>query len=158
MADEATTDPPRIREIEATTVAALRETIAMADLPLFFDRAYRTVFEALTRQGAATIGPALGIYFGMPSESVDVAAGFPIAASIDPDGDVREILLPAGRAAETVHHGSYGELAQSYQRLEDWMRAEGVTPGEVVWESYETMPTPDADPASMRTRITWLLA
>lgn len=158
MTNAATTDTPQIREIESTTVAALRETIAMADLPQFFDHAYHTVVEALNRQAVAPTGPALGIYFGMPSESVDVAAGFPIAASIVPDGDVREILLPAGRAAETVHRGSYGELAQSYQRLQDWIRAEGVTPGGMVWESYETMPSPEADPASMRTRITWLIA
>ena len=28
----------------------------------------------------------------------------------------------------------------------------------VLWESYLTQPMPDADPADMRTRVTWTLA
>ncbi|SDB79773.1 effector-binding domain-containing protein [Raineyella antarctica] len=149
---------PRVREVSSAPVASLRRTIGMEELPSFFDMAYPAIVGSLTRQGVPPAGPALGIYFGTPGETIDVAAAFPIAAAILPDGEVHEILLPAGRVAEVVHHGSYGTLGQTYQRLEDWMRAEGLVPGEVTWETYETMPTPEADPRDMRTRISWLLA
>lgn len=147
-------DEPQIRELDSATVATLRETVRMEELTGFFDRAYHAVMAALTRQGVSPVGPPVGIYFGMPSETVDVAAGFPVAAPIEPDGDVGVTRLPAGRVVEVIHRGSYDEMGRTYQRLAEWMQAHGVTPREVMWETYETEPDL-ADPSNMRTLITW---
>lgn len=151
-------DGPRVRVVDAVRVAAVRETVALEELTGFYDRAYRTVMQVLGGQGISPAGPALGAYFGAPSETVDVAAGFPVSGRVTPEGEVRLVELPAGRVAEIIHRGSYDTLAQTYQALEDWVRSEGLVPGEITWESYETMPTPEADPATMRTRICWQLA
>ncbi|QGF23806.1 GyrI-like domain-containing protein [Raineyella fluvialis] len=102
-------------------------------------------------------GPPVGVYYGMPGETVDVAVGFPVARAIIPEGDVRPAELPSGRVAELVHQGPYDSLAASYQKLEDWMRAEGHVAAGVVWETYLTMPAPGGDPGATLTQLSWLL-
>lgn len=146
---------PQLVELEPTTVAVLRETITMDAISDYYDRAFGTVAGVVAEQGVGITGPALGLYFGMPADTVDLGAGFPVDAAISPSDGVTTIELPTGRAAQLLHAGSYDELGQAYERLTDWMSAQGLAPGSTMWESYLTEPTPDADPADMRTLITW---
>lgn len=149
---------PTIVTLEPTEAAVLRETVAMDALPEFFDRAYHAVADALERQGVGIAGPPVGVYHGMPSETVDVAAGFPTErAAADSDG-VTAVTLPGGRAAQVLHTGSYDGLADAYRRLLRWLGDQGAAPGPVVWESYLTEPLPGGDRDGTKTLITWPLA
>ena len=49
-------------------------------------------------------------------------------------------------------------MVQTYTRLMEWVQAQGLPVGQVIWETYVTDPTPEADPESMVTLITWPLA
>ena len=149
---------PHVRHTEDVVVAAVREDVPMDQMTSFFDRAFHQVMEALSRQGLAPISPPVGMYFGMPDTTADVAAGFPVDPSFTEDEDVHRIVLPAARVAEIVHVGPHDAMASTYQRLADWMEEQNLSPRELMWETYETEPTPDTDPSSMRTRITWLIA
>lgn len=148
---------PHLRDVRRVVLAVVRETVGMEELPAFFDRAYHQVLDAVQRQGLHPVGPPVGVYYGQPGETIDVAAGFPVSGEVLPDGDVRPGELPGGRVAEMIHRGSYDTLAASYQKLEDWMREAGHTAAPVVWETYLTMPTPQADAAAMLTRLSWLI-
>lgn len=148
---------PHLSEARPVTLAVVREIVGMEELPSFYDRAFRTVLATLQKQGSFPVGPPVGVYYGQPGETVDVAAGFPVGRTIVPEGDVRPAELPAGPVAEMIHQGSYDNLARSYQRLEDWMREEGHTAALIMWETYLTMPTPEGDPDDMLTRLTWPL-
>lgn len=148
---------PHLSAARPVTLAVIREAVGMEELSAFFDRAYRTVLAILQRQGLQPVGAPVGVYYGQPGETVDVAAGFPVARAVIPEGDVRPAELPAGRVAEMIHQGSYDNLARSYQRLEDWMRAEGHSAGPIMWETYLTEPTPEGNPDDMLTQLTWLL-
>lgn len=158
MSTEAGVEQPQVRYTEQVVVAAVREDVPMDQMPSFFDRAFHQVMEAVSRQGLAPASAPVGKYFGMPDTTVDVAAGFPVDPSFTDDGNVHRIVLPAARVAEVIHVGSYDAMAITYQRLAAWMEEQNLSPRELMWETYETEPTPDADPSSMRTRITWLIA
>lgn len=148
---------PHLRDAQPLILAAIRTTIAIEEITALFDRAFHTVMTAIQHQGVHPVGPPVGVYYGMPSETVDLAAGFPVSAAILPDGDVRPVELPGGRVAEMLHRGTYDSMAASYQRLEDWMRAEGLTAAPMVWETYLTEPSPGGDPDATLTLITWPL-
>lgn len=149
---------PEIVTLEPATVAVLRETIPMTAMSDFFGRAFSGAAEALGRQGIAPAGPPLGIYYGMPTDTVDVAAGFPFVGTFADDGAVTAVTLPAGRAVQLMHQGSYDTLTDSYGRLMAWLAEQALTPGPVMWESYLTEPTPDGDQSEMLTLIVWPLA
>ncbi|MFN8184453.1 MAG: GyrI-like domain-containing protein [Candidatus Nanopelagicales bacterium] len=148
---------PSIVTLEPTEVAVVREVVAMDALPAFFDRAYHEVMQAVQEQGSVVSGPPVGVYFGMPSVTVDVAAGFPIPAPVEPVGSVSPLRLPAGRAVQVTHTGSYDSMEQTYGRLMKWVQEQGLALGPLMWETYLTEPD-DAHPESMQTLITWPLA
>lgn len=153
---EFSTDP-QIVTLQPATVAVVREVVPMKELSDFFSRAFHATMGAAHAQGVAVVGPPVGVYYGMPSETVDVAAGFPTAGPVAGEDGVSSASLPGGRAVQVLHIGSYDAMEQTYNRLMAWVEEQGLAPGDLMWETYLTEPTPEA-PESMQTLITWPLA
>ena len=63
--------------------------------------------------------------------------------------------LPAGRAAMTVHRGSYAGLASAHQAVRDWCTTHVQTVAGPRWEVYG--PHHD-DPAQVWTEVYYLLS
>ena len=68
-------------------------------------------------------------------------------------GEIGSSELPGGRVAITVHVGSYDGLSTTYQRLRDWIHAQGLEDGPGPWESYTDDPAEVDDPSQLRTEI-----
>lgn len=145
---------PEIVTLEPCPVAVVRETVRVDALPGFFDKAFGAVAQTAGAQGVPFAGPPLGVYFGMPTETIDVAAGFPTVRPVSPAAGVTTLTLPGGSAVQVLHEGTYDEMTVTYSRLMEWMAEHGLTPGAVMWESYLTEPDPDA-PEATRTLIVW---
>lgn len=150
-----TTDRPQpeLVELEEQPVAVVREQVAVGEMPAFFDRAFGAAMAAIGAGAAEVTGPPLGIYHGMPTDVVDVSAGFPVRGEPDGTGVTVE-RLPAGRAGQLLHVGSYDDLPLSYETLMSWLADRGERPGPVMWEAYLTEPTPGGT-EPMQTLITW---
>ncbi|CAN7525845.1 GyrI-like domain-containing protein [Terrabacter sp. LjRoot27] len=138
--------------------AVIRGQVPMDDLPAFFARTFAATAAALSAQGVPPSGPPFGLYHGMPGDTVDVEAGFPVASRITAAGDVEPGTLPAGRAVEVVHVGPFDTMGETYGELQRWMGERGLRPGPDVWESYLTDPERQPDPATWRTVIHWAVA
>ncbi|GAA1871504.1 GyrI-like domain-containing protein [Pseudonocardia ailaonensis] len=149
---------PELITTTATPTAVVREVVAMSELAPFYDRAFSVLPTTVAGQGVAITGPAFGHYFGMPGETVDLAAGFPTDRPVTPEGDVVAGELPAGRVARLVHAGSFDGLGEAWQALGAWIAEQGLTPGGEFWEVYVTEPSPDMDPADLRTELNWPVA
>jgi effector-binding domain-containing protein len=148
---------PELVDAPAATTAVITGVVEVADLAGFYDRSFSQLATVLGQQGVAVVGPAFGLYHGPPSETADLEVGFATDRSVEPEGEVRAGSLPGGRVARTVHHGSYDELGASWERLGSWIAARDLTPGAVLWEVYVTEPSPDMDPADLRTELNWSL-
>jgi effector-binding domain-containing protein len=159
MADmfQQPTDPD-IVTVEPTEVVLVRDRVPMGSLRDFFDRSFAALGEAAEQGRLRFAGPPVGVYHGLPDETVDVGVGFPTAGPVDLGEDLVVETLPGGRALQIVHLGSYDTLQETYARVMAWVAEQGLEPGPVMWETYLTEPTPDGDPADMRTMITWPLA
>ncbi|QEE61819.1 GyrI-like domain-containing protein [Salinibacterium sp. dk2585] len=144
--------------LEPTTVAVRRETVEMAKIRDYFDSVYQDVAAVIGQQDARFAGPAIALYRGMPSETVDVAAGFPTQRPVESANGVAAEQLPTGLAARHIHRGPYDGLADAYGALLAWMERHDHTPGELYWEVYVTEPTPGARPEDMVTEIVWPIA
>ncbi len=154
-----TSDPqPQVVEIEPVDLAVIREVVPMDAMAAFYDRSYAALAEAVPRQGRRLVGPAYGVTFSMPTDTIDLAAGFPVDQPVTADGVVSPLTLPGGRAARYSHRGSYDGLGDAYGRLFAWIDGQGLTPGPLMWEVYVTEPSPEADPDSMVTELTVTLA
>jgi len=101
------TSPDKTPDIKSTQLqeqptAVLRETVPMTGLRGFFGRAYSAVMSAAEQQHVQLAGPPFAMYRGMPTDVVDVEAGFPVAAPFPGGGDggVTAGSLPAGRPSK----------------------------------------------------------
>lgn len=140
-------------ELEPATTAVIRGTVAMDALPQFFDESFGALFSAIGEQGIEITGAAFARYFGPPSDTAELEVGVPTDRAIEAAEAVVASTLPAGRAAHTVHHGSFDELGESWQALMNWVTEEGLAPSGPFWEVYLTEPTPEMDPADLRTAL-----
>lgn len=108
-------------------------------------------------QGVAVTGPPFGFYPRPPAATVAVAAGFPVARSRAPSGDVDVLELPGGRAVQAVHVGPFDTLERTYHELLAWVSAQGLELAEHTWETYLSDPAAEPDPTHWQTLITWPL-
>ncbi|MHA7222585.1 GyrI-like domain-containing protein [Arthrobacter sp. RHLT1-20] len=158
-------NPEKTPEIKSTELheqptAVLRETVPMNALREFFGRAYGAVMGAVQQQHVQLAGPPFALYRGMPTDVVDVEAGFPLAAPY-PGGGASGVIggtLPAGRALEAMHIGPYDTLPQTYGAVMARMQAEGLTPGDSMWEYYLSDPATEPDPSTWKTLVVWPVA
>lgn len=151
-------EEPRVVTVEPVELAVRREVVALDAMAAFYDRAFSAVAEAVARQGRHVVGPAYGLTFSAPTDTVDVAAGFPVDAPVQADDVVQPLTTPGGRAARYVHRGAYDGLGDAYGEIFAWIGQQGLHPGPLTWEVYVTEPTPEADPADMVTELTVVLA
>lgn len=145
----------RVVDLDEQPTAVLHEQVAMSVLPEFFDRAFSTVMAVAGKQGVQVVGPPFALYHGVPTDTIEVEAGFPTASAVEASDGVRPGILPAGRAAEAVHVGPYDTLPQTYDEVMRWVQEQGLHPGTNMWEYYLTDPAAEPDPATWRTRVLW---
>lgn len=132
----------------------VREVVAMNAMQECFGRAFGQTMGAAQAQGRQIVGMPFGMYFGVPTDSVDVAAGFPIDAPVTADSTTQPIELPGGKAVEMLHIGTYDSVGESYNKIMQFMGEHHLTPSTVMWESYLNEPDP-AHPEAAQTLITW---
>ena len=147
-----------VTTIEPQAAAVVRAEVPMEELRAVFDRGFAAVMRVARAQGVAIVGPPFGFYPRMPTDTVEVAVGFPVSGAVAPDGDVTPFELPGGRVVAGTHVGSYESLEATYRALTEWAAAEGHALAGRMWESYLTDPAAQPDPATWRTEITWPLA
>ncbi|MFC9773542.1 MULTISPECIES: GyrI-like domain-containing protein [unclassified Pseudarthrobacter] len=150
--------PPRQVHLAEQPVAVVRERVRMEELPAFFGRAFGSVMAAAQRQGATPAGPPFARYYGMPGETVDVEAGFPITGTFTTADGVLAGTLPETDALEAIHTGPYDALQQTYGAIQQQMQADGLTPADSMWEYYLSDPEKEPDPATWQTRVIWPVA
>ncbi|MFN7149182.1 MAG: GyrI-like domain-containing protein [Microthrixaceae bacterium] len=153
---------PRIVELEARPTVSIRSRVPMTEMTAFFDGSFATLAAVLATTEATPTGAPFGLYRGMPTDEVDVEVGFPLDRPVEDavvaaNAGTRASTLPGGEVATTVHQGSFDDLGGAWQSLAEWISAQGRSMGAVMWEVYLTEPSPDMDPAELRTELFWLL-
>ena len=181
QAPTAPTDPPsgypdlgadpidgvRLLRAPAVPTAVVRVAgVPMSELTGVFDSVFGTVLPRAFEAGLAPAGPPIALYTAAvegPDSVVDLEIGFPLRAPLaeqvgtDPiEVDGRRIVaseLPAGEIAVISHVGSYDDLGRAWGDFMGEIAGMGRAPGLPFWESYVTEPSPDTDPATLRTDL-----
>jgi effector-binding domain-containing protein len=143
----------KIVELQEQPTAVVREQVAVNALPEFFGRAFAAVSAAMEAESIKPAGPPFAFYRGMPTEIVDVEAGFPVSTTVAAANRVRAGILPACRAVQAMHIGSYDTLGTTYEAVKQRMHEEGLEASDDMWEYY--ISDQSTDPATSRTLVVW---
>lgn len=152
-----TISEPTIVEISEIPCLMVRRVVRMEDIPAHYDSSYQKIFSLLGQRGVAPTAPPLGISFSMPSEKLDLGAAVPVPTNTGGEGDVEYFVVPGGTAIKVTLTGSFEMLPLAYGTIQEWSDAHSVERGELAWEQYMIMPTPESDPAENITDVYWLI-
>ena len=149
---------PEVVEFGGATTAVIRAVVPMDELAAFFDT---VVLAPRRRPSPSRASPSRGRRSRCttalpPTWPTWRSASRPTGRS-SPPATWRPARSRPGRVARLVHLGGYDKLVSSWQRLASWMGEQGLTPGPLQWEVYVTEPSPDMDPADLRSELNWLL-
>lgn len=140
--------------------AVKRDRVRVDDMTTHVPETIMAVRRRLDEAGAPCIDLPLTIFLGVGiDEWLDVEVGWPIGDAQVEEAEglvIRE--LPATRAAEHVHRGSYDDLPAVYGALEAAIREQGLVPEDLAREHYVVNPGTATDPADYETRIVWPVA
>lgn len=148
---------------EVPTAVVIKRDFPMYEMASLMDGTFAHLAAALAEVGISPIGPAVALHHRMPVDTADIEVGFPIdrplteTLTLDSDLEVTGSVLPAGRVATVSHVGGYGGLADAWGAFTAACGERGEQLTYPFWELYVTEPSPDADPATMRTDLVSLL-
>jgi effector-binding domain-containing protein len=137
----------------AQPAAVRTATLTIDCLPEWLGQTFGAVAGFLPAHNSYPVGPPFARYSRRADGLFDVAAGFPVQAPIEGDGDVEAITLPGGPAATTMHVGPYDDMVPGYQAITDWITSQNAAPVGDPWEVYLSDPGAQPDPAQWQTQI-----
>lgn len=160
-------DGIRLLRAPAVPTAVVRVTgVPMSELAEVFDSVFGTVLPRAFEAGLVPAGPPVALYTDAvegPDSVVDLEIGFPLRAPLAEqvgteliEADDRRVVaseLPAGDIAVTSHVGPYDDLGRAWGEFMGEIAGTGRASGLPFWESYVTEPSPDTDPATLRTDL-----
>lgn len=123
-----------------------------------FDAGFAALRDAIDAGVVVPAGPPLAVYHGDPSATFDAEIAFPVVTPLAGESEhlsalVRPSVVPAGRYATVTHVGGYDGLGHAWGNLLAAVGAAGEQPAVRFVEVYLTEPSPEADPATMRTDL-----
>ena len=129
-------EPIELVDLQPRRALTVRRKMPQSGLGAFFMELFPRLRSAIVSQGATPSGPPFARYYNSDPAAFDTEAGWPFTGSVTPATGARVTMLPGGRAAKTVHIGSYETLSAEYRRIEAYLDEHGLRPGEGPWESY----------------------
>jgi effector-binding domain-containing protein len=156
---EAVSDVEFIQVEEFDTVVVKMTDYPMAEMPAAFDSAFAALFPVLEAQGISPIGPAYSLHRRMPTDTATFEAGIPVDKLLaDPVTTetgvvVESSQLPAGNIARVSYFGPYEAMGEAWGSFMYAISTSGKQPDLPFWEIYVTEPSPEIDPATLRTDL-----
>lgn len=156
---EPNTETEFIEVPEVNTVVAKFTDYPMAEMAAAFDATFQVLFPALKVHGLTPIGPALSLHYRAPSDTATFEVGLPVDHPLDNEFTTEAGItltpstLPAGQVARISHIGPFAGLGEAWATFMESVPAAGKQPALPFWEVYVTEPTPDLDPATLRTDL-----
>lgn len=157
------TDPQPLEKAEVDVPAVLAAQVNGQSAPdpqsmsQAMAAAFGTLREFMQRCSLSCGGPPRTIYTAYGPQGVTFTVAMPLAgppASVPQGGPVTVGTITGKRALRFTHRGPYHELMQTYNRITQFMQAEGMITSQAdwarympMWEEYLNDPrtTPEAD-------------
>ena len=148
----------KVEEMPEQSALAIRETAAVAEIPAKMGECFDALCRFFGERRIPFAGPPFALYHSWSDAATVMDVGFPVSAGTAGEGRIQAITLPGGRIVTGTHIGPYDKIVETYNAMDSWMKANGLTPAPLMWETYLTDPQAEPDPSKWVTRLFWPLA
>lgn len=125
-----------IRKLRPQSVASIRQTIPVTDLPRVQGENLQLLWRLLRDRDVAPAGPPFVRYHTFGDTDTDMEMGVPVAQTLPGEGPIAAGELTAGPAAVTEHLGGHDTLEDAYGRIEEWLAVHHGERSAPAWEVY----------------------
>lgn len=114
--------------------------------------------ELATYMGAHAIafdGPPYAMYHNMDMDALDVEVGFPVAQNheLTDAGRVMHGCIPAGTVVTDVHIGSYETIEETYVRIMEFAKQQGILVHDSWMYEYYLNSPEDTPSEQLQTQV-----
>jgi len=117
------------------------------------------LFPVMQSQNIPPAGTMMGVYYSDPElvapEDLRWEIGFPCTSQVSPLKPLEKKIWSYKLVASAIHTGPYENTGETYAKIFEWMEANGYEQAGPVLEKYLSMPSDDADPATLKAEI-WI--
>jgi effector-binding domain-containing protein len=133
-APKTETSAPAAKAIQPQEVALAHQTVVYISGHADFDDVYTALVTSLRKlrayldqQGVAPTGPAIARYTDGGENGFEFEAAYPVAQAPTnlPQGEFSVGEVPAGKALDFVHRGSFDKIDETYSAIDDYFRDRG---------------------------------
>jgi effector-binding domain-containing protein/uncharacterized protein YndB with AHSA1/START domain len=143
-----------MREMPATVVAGIRETVKFTDLSgEKFGNWFATIGKTLGANKMEPIGSPMTIYYAYETASADMEAAMPVAAKGKDEGTVKFHELPGSKVLVVKYYGDYSKTEPVYYAAFDYIKNNKMENNGYPMEIYVTDPMMEKDTAKWLTEI-----
>jgi len=122
-------------ELKEQPTAVVRGLVPKAAIAEFLGGVFGEVMRVIGSQGVHPDGMPSGCYVPTP-DGLQVEAGFPTSALVEPSGRVVPSSLPVGPAIQVLHMGPYSAVPAAYGATEAWLVDNNREATGPPWETY----------------------
>ena len=145
-----------VKEINSQghSYVGVRRTIAIKDIPSYFDESMGIVGNALKKAGKEMEGMPTGLYFDFNEKTgmTDMLAGISIKGGGNVPG-LTTIDIPAGKDLSVDYFGAYEKTGNAHYAIEDYMKEKGIKNSFPVIEIYMNDPMIVKDTSKWLTQV-----
>ncbi|MFP7365831.1 GyrI-like domain-containing protein [Corynebacterium callunae] len=144
---------------EIPTAVVSFSNLPRSEMSAAFDVTFKALIPTLVQRGNYPQGPGFALYHQMPTDTFTFEIGIgvqtPLTEQVATEYEVtvEPSVIPAGPVSRISHIGSFEELPKAWENFIAAIAAAGRTVAFPFWEVYVTRPTPDMDPATLRTDL-----
>jgi effector-binding domain-containing protein len=149
---------PEIIDTDIEDAAVICLTVPRSEMMTVFGPAVGELMAALAAQGIKPAGAVFAHHLKMSPDTFDFELGVTVSAQVKAAGRVKPGHLPAAKVARAVYSGPYEGLSAAWGEFNAWLRANGHTLADNLWEVYLAGPQSSPDPAHWRTELNRPLA
>jgi len=146
-------ESPQILESDRHDTAVIHMRIRRDEMRDAFSPAVEELFDALAQQDVEAKGPVFAHHLRMDPDFFDFELGVPVDRRVRVAGRLKPGELPATRVARTVYSGDYAGLPEAWAEFGRWMKQQGLTPADDLWEVYAVGPDKSLNPNDWRTEL-----
>lgn len=142
-----------IVNVESKTAVSIRGKSSADKLQLLFDELFNELGNLVKSQGLQVSSPAFSICYDYSNGFVDIEAGLPVSGSPVPEGRVNVIQTYKGKTVTMNHYGTYGNLHESWNLLEEYVKENNLKILSYPFEVYVIGPFQERDSSKWLTKI-----